>query len=74
MEITDANGNKIMSTENVLEAYRESGVPYGTVENELPISINFTAGEICNPCRFTARLTDLKSEKYIEANAKLLIE
>ncbi len=74
MEITDAKGNKMMSVDNVLKAYAESGVPHSNVEDELPISINFTAGEIHNPCQFTARLTDLKSDKYVEADAALIIK
>lgn len=74
MEITDARGNEIISSQNVLEAYSESGVDYTILQEELPISITFTEGEIHNPCKFKARFYDLKSDKSINVDAELIIE
>ena len=75
IHITDDSGHKILSSANILEDYRKYGIDQAVFkENQLPVTITFTPGEIANPCRLEAVLTDLNSERRIEIDAELVIE
>ena len=75
IDITDNNGNQILSNSNILEQYRETGVDYDTFKNgQLPVTITFSSGQINNPCRLKASLKDLNSERNIVITTELEIK
>jgi len=75
IDITDNNGNQILSNSNTLEQYRESGVDYNTFKNgQLPVTITFSSGQINNPCKLKASLKDLNSERNIVITSELEIK
>jgi len=75
IDITDNNGNQILSNSNILAQYRETGVDYDTFKNgQLPVTITFSSGQINNPCRLKASLKDLNSERNIVITTELEIK
>ena len=75
IDITDNNGNQILSNSNILEQYRETGVDYDAFKNgQLPVTITFSSGQINNPCRLKASLKDLNSERNIVITSELEIK
>ena len=75
INITDNNGNQILSNSNILEQYRETGVDYNTFKNgQLPVTITFSSGQINNPCKLKASLTDFNSERNIVITSELKIK
>ncbi len=75
IDITDNNGNQILSNSNILEQYRETGVDYNTFKNgQLPVTITFSSGQINNPCKLKASLKDLNSERNIVITSELEIK
>ncbi|MDO6745556.1 hypothetical protein Q4553_13385 [Tenacibaculum soleae] len=75
IEITDNSGNQVLSSSNILEEYRESGIDYDAFKNgQLPVTITFSPGQINNPCKLRASLKDLNSEKNILITSELEIK
>ena len=75
IDITDAQGNQILSDPNILEQYRSEGVDHTAFkEGQLPVTITFSPGEIFNPCQLKASLTDLNSDRSIDISCTLEIK
>lgn len=75
IDITDDKGNQILSNPNILEQYRNEGVDYDEFKSgQLPVTITFSSGQINNPCKLKASLTDLNSEKRIDISGELIIK
>ena len=75
IELTDQMGNVMVTNQEILVEYETTGVKYKAFkEGQLPITITFPTGQINNPCKLTATLTDLKSDKKINIDTELTIE
>jgi hypothetical protein len=75
IDITDNNGNQILSNSNILEQFRESGVDYKDFKNrQLPVTITFSSGQINNPYKLKASLKDFNSERNIVITSELEIK
>ncbi len=74
IELSDSQGNLIISNNNILEEYEETGVDYEAFQdNQLTAIMTFKRGEIHNPCTLKASLTDLKSDRKLEIEAQLKV-
>ncbi len=75
IDITESKGEKALSNPDLFEESEETGLSAGDFKkNPLRIIITFTPGEMYNPCRLKASLTDRKSTKRIDIEAELEIE
>ncbi len=74
VDLTDKNGNTILSSPNLLSKYEEIGVnPQDMMKNQLSASLELTKTEFNNPCRLSAKLKDKNSNKEINIQAELNI-
>lgn len=73
IDLTDNNGNKILSNPNLLSAYEEEGVNPKNLKSQLTAKLTFTKGQINNPYKLTAKLKDKNSEKEVNISAELNI-
>lgn len=73
LDLTDNNGNKILSNTNLLGAYEEVGVSPKNLKNQVTAKLRFTKGTINNPCKLTAKLKDKNSLKEINISTELNI-
>lgn len=73
LDLTDNNGNKILSNTNLLGAYEEVGVSPEKLKNQVTAKLRFTKGTINNPCKLTAKLKDKNSLKEINISTELNI-
>ena len=73
LDLTDNNGNKIISNPNLLSAYEEEGVNPKDLKSQVTAKLTFTKGQINNPCKLTAKLKDKNSEKEVNISAELNI-
>lgn len=65
VELRDKGGEIIVGNPNLFEEYLETGMDPADIESQIYASLTFTKGYFDNPCRFTAKLKDLKSDKKI---------
>ena len=73
LDLTDNNGNKIISNPNLLSAYDEEGVNPKDLKSQVTAKLTFTKGQVNNPCKLTAKLKDKNSEKEVKISAELNI-
>ncbi len=73
LDLTDNNGNKILSNPNLLSAYEEEGVNPKDLKSQVTAKLTFTKGTINNPCKLTAKLKDKNSEKEVNISTELNI-
>lgn len=73
IDLTDNNGNKILSNPNLLSGYEEEGVNPKDLKSQVTAKLTFTKGQINNPCKLTAKLKDKNSEKEVNISAELNI-
>ncbi|WP_420575103.1 hypothetical protein [Kordia sp.] len=73
LDLTDNNGNKILSNPNLLGAYEEIGVNPKNLKSQVTAKLTFTKGTINNPCKLTAKLKDKNSSKEINISTELNI-
>ncbi|MFY0482282.1 hypothetical protein ACI6PS_06705 [Flavobacterium sp. PLA-1-15] len=74
LEITDANGNKILSSPNMFSNYETTGMSPEDLKKQVIARMNFTGGRINNPYKITSKLKDKNSEKEIEVTTALYLE
>lgn len=74
LDITDANGNKIISSPNLLNQFEDDGVDPEDLKKQLTAKINFTEGKINNPCKLIAKVKDKNSTKEINIKTQLIIQ
>jgi len=73
IDLTDNNGNKILSNPNLLSTYKEEGINPKDLKSQVTAKLTFTKGQINNPCRLNAKLKDENSEKEINISTELNI-
>ena len=73
IDLTDNDGNKILSNPNLLSAYEEEGVNPKDLKSQVTAKLTFTKGQINNPCKLTAKLKDKNSEKEVNISTELNI-
>lgn len=73
LDLTDNNGNKIISNPNLLSAYDEEGVNPKDLKSQVTAKLTFTKGQVKNPCKLTAKLKDKNSDKEVKISAELNI-
>ena len=73
LDITDNNGNKILSNPNLLSAYEEVGVDPKDLKSQVNAKFTVTKGTINNPCKLIAKLKDKNSSKEINISTELYI-
>ena len=73
IDLTDNDGNKILSNPNLLSAYEEIGVNPKDLKSQVTAKLTFTEGKINNPCRLNAKLKDKNSSKEINISTELNI-
>ena len=73
LDLTDTNGNKLLSNPNLLSAYEEDGVNPKDLKSQLTAQITFSDKQINNPCRLSAKLKDKYSQKEINITTELQI-
>lgn len=73
LDLTDNDGNKILSNQNLLSAYEETGVNPKDLKSQVTAKLTFTEGKINNPCRLNAKLKDKNSSKEINISTELNI-
>lgn len=73
LEITDNNGNKILSSPNILSKYETTGILPEDLKKQIIARINFTNGRLNNPYKITSKLKDKNSEKEIEVTTALYL-
>lgn len=71
LNLTDNDGNIILSNPNLLSAYEETGVNPKDLKNQVTAKLTFTKGKINNPCRLNAKLKDKNSSKEINISTEL---
>lgn len=71
IDITDNNGNKILSNSNIFSDFENIGVDPKDLKNQLTAKITFSEGKINNPCRLIAKLKDKNSSKEINITTEL---
>ena len=75
IELFDNKENLVLSNSNVLKNYEDVGIEYESFKNgQVPVTITFSKGELNNPFRLIASLTDLNSDRKIDIEAELQIE
>ena len=75
IDITDSRGNHILSNPNIFNEFQNSGIDSEAFRNrQLPVAITFSSGQINNPCKLKASLTDKNSNKRIDISAELEIK
>jgi hypothetical protein len=73
LDLTDNNGNKILSNPNLLSVYEEVGVNPKDLKSQVTAKLTFTKGKMNNPCRLNAKLKDKNSSKEINISTELNI-
>jgi len=74
IDISDNKGKTFLSSANIFEEQRSTGIDYETFKNsQLPVSIKFSSEQVQNPCTLKASITDLKSDRRIDINGELVI-
>ncbi|WP_303317333.1 hypothetical protein Q4Q34_01370 [Flavivirga abyssicola] len=73
LDLTDNNGNKILSNPNLLSAYEEVGVNPKDLKSQVTAKLTFAKGKINNPCRLNTKLKDKNSSKEINISTELNI-
>lgn len=71
LNLTDNDGNIILSNPNLLSAYGETGVNPKDLKSQVTAKLTFTKGKINNPCRLNAKLKDKNSSKEINISTEL---
>ena len=71
LDLTDNNGNKILSYPNLLSVYEETGVNPKNLKSQVTAKLRFKKGTINNPCKLTAKLKDKNSSKEINISTEL---
>lgn len=74
IELTDNEGNKIISNPNLLESYIDKGINPEDLKKQLTAKLTFTKGVINNPCKLTVKLKDKNSSKEINIKTELKID
>jgi len=74
VEIEDNNGEKLVYEKNVMSEFVETGLDSEALKNgQIPVSLSLKSVEISNPCKLRLKISDLKSENYIQAESELEI-
>lgn len=73
IDLTDNNGNKILSNPNLLSTYENEGVDPKDLKSQVTAKLTFTKGQVNNPYKLTAKLKDKNSEKEINISTELNI-
>lgn len=73
LNLTDNDGNKILSNPNLLSAYEETGVNPKDLKSQVTAKLTFTEGKINNPCKLNVKLKDKNSSKEINIRTELNI-
>ncbi|WP_053976613.1 hypothetical protein [Mangrovimonas xylaniphaga] len=75
IEFTDSKGTPIIRNENILEAYTLEGIDATQFrENQLPITLSFTPGQLNNPFQLKASLSDLNSDSSLYITSELILK
>jgi len=74
LQITDKDGRQIITRDNLLKQYTEEGLDAKTfAKGKLPVSIQFTAGQIQNPCTLKALFRDSRSDGEIQIERTITV-
>lgn len=73
LEVTDAHGNKILSSPNLFSEFETTGMAPEDLKKQVVAQMNFTDGRLNNPYKITAKLKDKHSEKEIEVTTALYL-
>lgn len=73
-EIVDRNYRAIIKTEDVLGLGTDGADANTFKTGQIPVTFNFTPGEITNPCYLKSTLIDRNSDSRIEISAELVIK
>ncbi len=71
---TDSAQNVILSYDDLLESYEETGINTDDFNTRINASITFTEGEVTNPVLCEATIFDKKSDASIKATTELFLE
>jgi len=75
IDLEDSRGSKIISNQNILSDFEFKGVnAEDFTRGQLPVILKFNDGQVYNPCKLTAQLTDKNSTKKLKITAELNIE
>lgn len=75
IDVTDNQGNKIISEANILKEYEDKGINADEfTQKQLPVVLRFASGQANIPCTLTATLRDKKSDKKIDITTALQLE
>lgn len=73
LNVTDSNGNTIISDPNLLAAYEDVGVNPQDLKSQVTAQLSFNKGTIHNPCVITAILKDKYSSREVNISTELNI-
>lgn len=73
LNLTDNDGNKILSNPNLLSAYEETGVNPKDLKNQVTAELTFAEIKINNPYKLNVKLKDKNSSKEINISTELNI-
>jgi len=73
IDLIDNNGNKILSSPNVLSDFENEGMNPKDLKNQLTVKITFPKGNLNNPFKLIAKLKDKNSTKEINVTTELKI-
>ncbi len=73
LDLTDNNGNTMLSNPNLLGAYEETGVSPKDLKDQVNAKLTFPKGKAKNPCRLRVKLKDKNSSKEVSISTKLNI-
>jgi hypothetical protein len=75
VEIKDALGMPILSNDNLLVVYENTGVLYEDVFMEkLPVTLSFNEGSVNNPCSLHLSLYEPGTPRKLEVKGELILE
>jgi hypothetical protein len=70
---TDNAGNTILSDDDLLASYNETGIPVNELKNKIFATMTFTKGVLSNPVRCEVAIFDKKGEASITAVTDLSV-
>ncbi len=74
VEIEDNNGKKLVYEENVMSEVAQTDLDPEALKNgQIPVSLSIKSAEISNPCKLRLKISDLKSDNYIQVESELEI-
>jgi hypothetical protein len=73
IKCVDADNNVVLSLENTLDEYAESGAAAALLAQQVPLTLSFESLIVRNPVQLTATLYDLKSDRQIVVTTEVEI-